>query len=71
MILPNSIFFQGINVTLTKLTKSIIDVSKSECMVLKKQFDEAAARTELNSNQFEELICNTSSKENRKIDVSL
>ena len=40
-------------------------------MVLKKQFDEAAARTELNSNQFEELICNTSSKENRKIDVSL
>ena len=71
MILPNSIFFQGINITLIKLTKSIIDVSKSENMVLKKQFDEAVARTELNSNQFEELICNTSSKENRKIDVSL
>ena len=48
------ILFQAINLTLVKLTKTLVDVSKPENVVLKCQLEEAERNVELDFNKFNE-----------------
>ena len=68
-------FFQAINLTLVKLTKTLVDVSKPENVVLKCQLEEAERNVELDFNKFNErksvsdiqqkaTCCNQSLKDN-------
>ena len=45
-------FFQAINLTLVKLTKTLVDVSKPENVVLNSQLEEAERNVELDYNKF-------------------
>ena len=47
-----SFFFQAINLTLVKLTKTLVDVSKPENVMLKCQLEEAERNVELDFNKF-------------------
>ena len=67
--------FQAINLTLVKLTKTLVDVSKPENVMLKCQLEEAERNVELDFNKFNEhksvsdiqqkaTCCNQSLKDN-------
>ena len=64
------ILFQAINLTLVKLTKTLVDVSKPENVMLKCQLEEAERNVELDFHKFNEHIqqkatcCNQSLKDN-------
>ena len=53
-MLHSSFFFQSINLTLLKLTKTLVDVSKPENVMLKCQLEEAERNVELDFNKFNE-----------------
>ena len=72
------ILFQAINLTLVKLTKTLVDVSKPENVVLKCQLEEGERNVELDFNKFNECksvsdiqqkatCCNQSLKDNMNL----